>query len=131
MSNFFLDIAAAISRADDSLRNSVVLNAASTASWTVGLMQVDNDWQKALDNDSYEGMMATMEPGGAALATYWQAQYQIDTQGKDAQSNTWENIIQMEQTQTNSDGDARKGNFGLADGLAATESHIIGLLENF
>jgi hypothetical protein len=128
--NFFVALAGAISNADDSFRSSYITNGAGTMYWAFNLMAIQTGWQTQLDHDTYNAVNASTQEGGAGMAAYWNGQYQVDTQQKDAQTTVWETLIQADQTLINNIGDARKGNFALADGLGATMAQCISM-ENF
>ena len=131
MSNFLLDLASAISKTDDGLRTSYATNGIATVHWAFALMKLQSGWQGVLSQDTIDAVYAAISPHGAALAASFKLQYQGDTEAKDIQCAPWDSLIQTGQTDINSDSDGRKGNFKLADGLAATSSQCISLLINF
>lgn len=131
MSNFFLSLASSIASTDDSYRQSYITNGVGTTYWAFYLMDISSGWQIPIDTDTLNAVQASMSEGGGGMAAYWQSQYQIDTQAKDAQTSVWENMIKTDQTVIDNINDARKANFNLAQGLAATDSQCTNLLQDF
>lgn len=127
----FIQVAQAISNADDSLRASYIQNASSAVGIAFILMDLHAAWQPVLDLDTDNGVMAAMTPGESGMASYWQLQYQMDSENKDTQCNIWEDLVQSNQTQVNSDSTQRKGNFGLVDGMASACAVLNSVLLRF
>lgn len=129
----FIALASSIKNTDESLRYSYVTNVKSTTYLAFTLMDLQESWTSTLESDRTSAVEASMQPdgGAAAMAQAWNFKYQTDSDNKDMQCGQWQTLVQADQTELGNDIDARKQNFGLANGMAAALAMINGYIQQF
>ncbi len=126
MSNCAIAVAESIGRADDSLRASYVDFTASSLNDVENLMDVNECWVIAKEEDVMNAVKwgGSLTPAGASYAAAYNLQYQSDSTAGDAQSAVWQALVQSNQQTVNGVSDARTGNFNQASGMAGLLSTI-------